>query len=109
MEPRPSERGNGPTHKDGSSLMSASMEPRPSERGNRDQQLGAAKTANGFNGATSFRTWKRPLGPQGHLPRTLLQWSHVLPNVETAQGGVDRALSQARFNGATSFRTWKPR
>ena len=58
------------------------MEPRPSERGN-------ALVSRPFSGL-----------------QILLQWSHVLPNVETSAGLV-RAGAYTRFNGATSFRTWK--
>src|SRR5262245_21591636 len=36
----------------------------------------------------------------------MLQWSHVLPNVETGFA-CHRAPAPASFNGATSFRTWK--
>ena len=60
------------------------MEPRPSERGN----LVACSGRDG--------------------PRQL-QWSHVLPNVETAQCNGWRGCVDRRFNGATSFRTWKRR
>ena len=38
--------------------------------------------------------------------QALLQWSHVLTNVESGVP-VERFLVNARFNGATSSRTWK--
>src|SRR5262249_23020572 len=83
-----------------------------------------------FNGATSSRTWKpvehrndspghlasmepRPL-ERGNietaclliLPVSMLQWSHVLSNVETTQT-ISTSQKKQRFNGATSSRTWK--
>src|SRR5882762_5240130 len=61
------------------------MEPRPSERGN------------GVILADTLTTY------------TGLQWSHVLPNVETATAYSALPTRPDRFNGATSFRTWKRR
>ncbi len=60
----------------------ASMEPRPFERGNYSMP----------------RRLK--------CPCLMLQWSHVLSNVETKQPRRAPWLSVG-FNGATSFRTWK--
>src|SRR5262249_13420417 len=37
----------------------ASMEPRPSERGNFSRAAATVWSSQSFNGATSFRTWKR--------------------------------------------------
>ena len=105
----------------------------------------------GFNGATSFERgndggWQLTSAPKASMePRPsnvetgcaqrklcrvqTLQWSHVLPNVETAvltDGHCGHGFNGAtsfrtwkriaahgrapglRFNGATSFRTWKP-
>src|SRR6201986_2087604 len=84
----------------------------------------------GFNGATSSRTWK--LKAQGFVivRDAMLQWSHVLTNVETLRVclciivGIVLQWSHVltnvetlrvactppsvfRFNGATSSRTWK--
>ncbi len=110
----------------------ASMEPRPFERGNWDVLISLAKdyplqwshvlsnveTTSGrrcrcarrrcFNGATSFRTWKLDLVPQGIKQPGWLQWSHVLSNVETRSGVAFHPHWKDCFNGATSFRTWKP-
>src|SRR5947209_2500391 len=84
-----------------------------------------------FNGATFFQTWK----PRGRLVAffrlLLLQWSHVLSNVETLLVQIKSGASflasmeprsfkrgnrvrqrrvcarQPCFNGATFFQTWK--
>src|SRR5713101_6398099 len=37
----------------------------------------------------------------------MLQWSHVLSDVETRAGGAGAGSATASFNGATSFQTWK--
>ena len=59
MEPRPSERGNNSTRLARvTKFRPASMEPRPSERGNYFYYGSIDNTYSGFNGATSFRTWK---------------------------------------------------
>src|ERR1043166_8347969 len=60
------------------------MEPRPHERGNAAITLDAS--------AGMF----------------LLQWSHVLTNVETGARPSPPEDAPGRFNGATSSRTWKP-
>src|SRR5205823_5762695 len=62
MEPRPSERGNGNILDAVPQASLASMEPRPSERGNPGHHTGSRGRQSGFNGATSFRTWKRTHG-----------------------------------------------
>ena len=107
MEPRPHERGKERAHEAGSQVETASMEPRPHERGkcNGTTQKGARN--DGFNGATSSRTWKgqsNPFDEDGFWPASMeprphergksseteemyepfaLQWSHVLTNVES--------------------------
>ena len=81
MEPRPSERGNAIPRRRACAAK-ASMEPRPFERGNGPQAAGCARTV-GFNGATSFRTWKQDAASALAMAAGL-QWSHVLPNVETS-------------------------
>ncbi len=63
--------------------MQASMEPRPFERGNQLAVPVRSSSEVGFNGATSFRTWK-PIASARSVPAVAsLQWSHVLSNVET--------------------------
>ncbi len=59
------------------------MEPRPHERGNRRDELVEA------------------------FVDALLQWSHVLTNVETSRLTRRTAAAPSDFNGATSSRTWK--
>jgi len=45
----------------------------------------ADATAVSFNGATSFRTWKRLVGSgMSRVPIVLLQWGHVLSDMETS-------------------------
>ncbi len=62
--------------------ISASMEPRSFERGEsafrRLQMLRKPR----FNGATFFRTWRVHNGAKAIGISALLQWSHVLSNVE---------------------------
>ena len=67
MEPRPHERGNPDAPAMARAAFAASMEPRPHERGNApaDERAGGVED--------------------------LLQWSHVLTNVETRAPGRDRA------------------
>src|ERR1043166_8272820 len=108
MEPRPHERGNFRDQVQVLDVGRASMEPRPHERGNEKTKalkppqllklqwshvLTNVETRrlparlrrhhNGFNGATSSRTWKPFFDFAGQPGRHLLQWSHVLTNVET--------------------------
>src|SRR6516162_1489998 len=59
------------------------MEPRPSERGNRHPRRATDTSVARFNGATSFRTWKPRAKASFPNTHPTLQWSHVLPNVET--------------------------
>ena len=68
------------------------MEPRPSERGNATAMAALATYLTGFNGATSFRTWKLPANAGIRRRVNRLQWSHVLPNVETTE--VDERLEK---------------
>src|ERR1043166_3862149 len=131
MEPRPHERGNFRDQVQVLDVGRASMEPRPHERGNEKTKalkppqllklqwshvLTNVETRrlparlrrhhNGFNGATSSRTWKPFFDFAGQPGRHLLQWSHVLTNVET-QGAARESSGRTCFNGATSSRTWK--
>src|SRR5947209_3723427 len=82
MEPRPFERGNKSPRREAWAGGYASMEPRPFERGNLLNQSLTPSIVTSFNGATSFRTWKRSV------------W-HIATQPFSG------------FNGATSFRTWK--
>src|SRR5262245_18088594 len=69
------------------------MEPRPFERGNCSACARRSGWRARFNGATSFRTWK-------HNKYTIfatfavLQWSHVLSNVETEVSAASTLLLQ---------------
>ena len=108
------------------------MEPRPHERGNIASALPRGIAISSFNGATSSRTWKprsrpferAPLARASMEPRPhergnwfiaanspaklfLLQWSHVLTNVETRSAPPQHGADVDGFNGATSSRTWK--
>ncbi len=84
-----------------------------------------------FNGATSFRTWKYVAVCEAVFLCGLLQWSHILSDVEMLFAGFSFTSAKAAsmephpfgrgnnerrtlvhglttgFNGATSFRTWK--
>jgi len=60
----------------------ASMGPRLFRRGNISTAKCLPQAQAGFNGATSFQTWKLVDPP-------------------------DESMDTARFNGATSFQTWK--
>ena len=71
------------------------MEPRPSERGNNSFTARYLYAAPGFNGATSFRTWKPCRHGGATAPCSELQWSHVLPNVETARSSARRLSPHA--------------
>jgi len=90
-----------------------------------------APATTGFNGATSFQTWKSNLASNVMFPESDgLQWGHVFSDVEIRSGpprsGSPRMLQwghvfsdveiiwhshksypASRFNGATSFQTWK--
>src|SRR5262245_11001457 len=59
------------------------MEPRPLERGNTFKHRVTNSTNEGFNGATSSRTWKQDNSEFDQSSLGWLQWSHVLSNVET--------------------------
>jgi len=58
------------------------MGPRLFRRGNTSQSIAVSPSIGGFNGATSFQTWKYL---DAFIP-------NIFPN---------------GFNGATSFQTWK--
>ena len=86
MEPRPSERGNAHVVSGTHAALQASMEPRPSERGNgRHESAGNAPRLASMEPRPSERG-NSSLAVQTACRRAALQWSHVLPNVETAHG-----------------------
>jgi len=108
----------------------ASMGPRPIGRGNYVVRSASRSVMACFNGATSNRTWKRPLPVSTATRCSQLQWGHVQSDVETrplksttrlfwklqwghVQSDVE-TMQRLRlhtallsFNGATSNRTWK--
>ncbi len=47
--------------------------------------------------------------PRGSVPATVLQWGHVVVDVEGKARAARRLNRLARFNGATSSSTWKGR
>ncbi len=106
MEPRPHERGKPTVRREALSDHQASMEPRPHERGKRTFSGYNPRAKTSFNGATSSRTWKALHVLTRTLVVSVLQWSHVLTNVESRSRSVLLDL-ELRFNGATSSRTWK--
>ena len=83
MEPRLFKRGNaGSQSRFINDRRLASMEPRLFKRGNTAKRKSKLKRGTGFNGATSFQTWKyfsRLSKSKMEIP---LQWSHVFSNVE---------------------------
>jgi len=62
----------------------ASMGPRLFRRGNADHIVQVFCQPLGFNGATSFQTWKREILPASDSAEDKLQWGHVFSDVETA-------------------------
>src|SRR5215510_7452102 len=108
MEPRPSERGNGSGTQlalaQGAGLQWSHVLPNVETKYGCDGCTGRSCC---FNGATSFRTWKRLTIERYDGLLRELQWSHVLPNVETSSARPTSRPRRTRFNGATSFRTWK--
>ena len=131
MEPRPHERGKLAALRRRRAGLLASMEPRPHERGKLlegqrrrpgSRRFNGATSSRtwkdlslmlndikitGFNGATSSRTWKADSPLPRMSSRPMLQWSHVLTNVESRTGHRRSLWIKDRFNGATSSRTWK--
>ncbi len=110
----------------------ASMGPRLFRRGNYIQAIFSDLVISGFNGATSFQTWKWPGYHKAAPSHNMLQWGHVFSDVEiTSRGDTyppDRPAASmgprlfrrgnyiqaifsdlviSGFNGATSFQTWK--
>ena len=84
MEPRPHERGKPSLRQSVSpGSCNASMEPRPHERG------------------------KLVIVVASTVSTVMLQWSHVLTNVESAGWSETANIGMPGFNGATSSRTWK--
>ncbi len=109
----------------------ASMGPRLFRRGNVPNILEVPSALEGFNGATSFQTWKyiqacrhkninhgASMGPRlfrrGNGKDTtrisassrMLQWGHVFSDVEIS-AAISLTPKSFCFNGATSFQTWK--
>ena len=83
------------------------MEPRPHERGNWQRLTAKGRAVNMLQWShvlTNVETSRSHHAP-AHRTKPL-QWSHVLTNVETRQLAQNR-LSLTGFNGATSSRTWK--
>ena len=109
----------------------ASMGPRLFRRGNTGSGSTGCWAGNGFNGATSFQTWKYQMTHSELSERRELQWGHVFSDVEMVASAVLHLLDSqlqwghvfsdvemlapanpwrrpaACFNGATSFQTWK--
>ncbi len=132
MEPRPHERGKCPPPRNRESANSSFNGATSSRTWKADIPRIALENPICFNGATSSRTWKGRVNPlvravwvnasmeprpheRGKTDQSgcrcylsqLLQWSHVLTNVERGSmygypGDVNNS-----FNGATSSRTWK--
>ncbi len=82
------------------------MGPRLFRRGNLPRSCIIGIFLFGFNGATSFQTWKRGNDMEASGCRIVLQWGHVFSDVETLCACLALASSSC-FNGATSFQTWK--
>ena len=87
------------------------MEPRPHERGKFRVNRRAHDHGSRFNGATSSRTWKVKWRRDMQNERHVLQWSHVLTNVERraqkrAYVGAVRASMEPRPHerGKRAFR-----
>src|SRR5579885_624336 len=83
MEPRPHERGNRRQVRAARRRGFASMEPRPHERGNSSfrRLVHLVLLLQWSHVLTNVETGQRPARSS---PGTALQWSHVLTNVETA-------------------------
>ena len=83
----------------------ASMEPRPHERGNERAKCAARfhqllQWSHVLTNVETSSAWA------ARAANNSLQWSHVLTNVETRGRKITLAASSG-FNGATSSRTWK--
>ena len=107
------------------------MEPQPFGHGNVRQWLPRPNLLPAFNGATAFRPWKLVANKHRGLSSAILQWSHSLSAMETAQveseyselwvlqwshslsametGPMGRVGQHGlrAFNGATASRPWK--
>ncbi len=88
-------------------LDRASMEPRSFERGELSKDANYHANDPSFNGATFFRTWRGWRSPGLASTTIMLQWSHVLSNVERIVKEVKENEDKSSFNGATFFRTWR--
>ncbi len=108
MEPRSFKRGN--LHSVGmhARICVASMEPRSFKRGNASSASSLTISRSGFNGATFFQTWKRPLERAQFTTKPLLQWSHVLSNVETSRLTVRVQRVAAASMEPRSFKRGNP-
>jgi len=134
MGPRPFGHGNGPPqicspeigvllqwghvlsdmetcgrHHQARAYDAASMGPRPFGHGNYSAETNSRATSTGFNGATSFRTWK-PYHDAGRLCHRDASFNGAT-SFRTWKQTIRRQVTIMRkcFNGATSFRTWKLR
>ena len=66
----------------------------------------ATPSTSGFNGATSFQTWKSVSAVAALAEANVLQWGHVFSDVEMFLETISYHDNSC-FNGATSFQTWK--
>ena len=85
----------------------ASMGPRRRRRGRLERSATRRRARSSFNGATSSSTWKDPDRDVVANVDRLLQWGHVVVDVE---GRLFSSLTRGAstcFNGATSSSTWK--
>src|ERR1043166_2912600 len=83
------------------------MEPRPHERGNLNPNMGALAARRLLQWSHVLTNVETPTLRRWLALLSPLQWSHVLTNVETPQPMSAPAASRICFNGATSSRTWK--
>ena len=67
----------------------ASMGPRLFRRGNTTKINKILNMTAGFNGATSFQTWKHNEAVKTVKFSARLQWGHVFSDVETGLSGVN--------------------
>jgi len=86
MEPRPNRRGNPDTIGICAAAHIASMEPRPNRRGNVESLAQARTTNQASMEPRPNRRGNREKTTIG-IPKMLLQWSHVLTDVETIGEG----------------------
>ena len=85
MGPRLFRRGNRDRRGGGEVGLQASMGPRLFRRGNMGDTGRMTAEDMGFNGATSFQTWKWRRRPKSTVCQYGLQWGHVFSDVEMAK------------------------